>query len=820
MASCSYIALREELLVELEKVLAIESLPSKTRGELQQICQRLRSKAFNIVLSGGHGGGKSTTFNAICDGREIVPRGAMSGRCACKISAQNLFDPDVEEYAELEWKQHDELLSMIIDLIEPCLRHRIPERFGAMCASEMVHNLRLSKSEDVVLIKACLEDEWEKYKLSPSDYDREETGKLDVLYISRLIVEYCGREEYAHIFSNDTVEDQCGNKEPVHTKIPVADLEKYIHLPHHWAERWLTKGAKSFSANEVAFAFLRSVMCHLHSPTLAKLGCVISECPGLLDYGFTSCTASESDQTMLEADAILYFVNGSRTLSNYDLIALKNIQNICQDHKLFIVINAKGKRDLLKSTIIPADLSFLRNAGFMNVNPDNLYVLNSLLGLCSRNGDAIKKGCLDSVSAERFVRAASWCDDSYPHDLVGLWPMVVEDNLRLYLSREEFARKNLYIDDCMALGDISGLNALLDAVETTIVRNKAEALLVSGGCRQIESAMNMLEGELNAKARMASESAATLTVWDAFAKDATTRIDTILEPQKANALVYDFFENVIVARIGDIAEEFSERFTSNIRSFLNIFKSLKKASLEARLNPLLKDSVLKVTMPTLKGWLKNVLSGDNIVCNDTLFAERRFIAGYLNVRLKDLDVGGLVHGERLGDLESGFADEFRDLPMRLSAIVSYLTFAPTCAAVIGIIPMALLLTTTVFTIVSYNRCVAKIRCAVRDKLRTELCRSFARPDVKAKLLDLGRGFVAVIQKQICAELKLAIEMKRMAYEERCKKVAWFSSPADTTQLLSSCALQTKHIEHLRAWCEKFEKHVMERSVIERRCQRD
>ena len=115
----NYSARRDELLSELQEILKIEGLPDKTAKELKAVSRKLVSNVFNIVLIGEFQGGKSTTFNSICDGREISPRGAMIKTSACKISAQNLPDPDAAEYAILEWKQESELIETIRKIIAP-----------------------------------------------------------------------------------------------------------------------------------------------------------------------------------------------------------------------------------------------------------------------------------------------------------------------------------------------------------------------------------------------------------------------------------------------------------------------------------------------------------------------------------------------------------------------------------------------------------------------------------------------------------------------------------------------------------------------------
>lgn len=848
-----YSSRRDELLAELQKILQIEGLPDGTRKELNSVSRKLISNVFNIVLIGEFQGGKSTTFNSICDGREISPRGAMIKTSACKISAQNLPDQDVEEYAVLEWKRQDELVLTMIDLVSPYLREKAPERFKSKQDADMVQELRLTNPDDVALLKVCLDEEWERYRKSPSDYDPEATGKLDILYIARLIIENCAAEEYRDKIEG--VEVDYGDRkeiEPVRTKVKIPDLAKYVVFPEKWSERWSEGDANGFSRGEVAFAFLGSVMCYLHSPNLARLGCVITDCPGLFASPWDTSVA---EQAMMASDAILYLIGGQKAMSNSDLRALKKIRSTGQEHKLFFAVNAKSKRDLLKSTIVPADIGFLHNAGFDKTSIDNVYVFHALLGLCSRNGVVIKGGNFEPISTERFVRVSQAADDSYPSDAATLWPMVVEDNLRNYLSRGEFANKDVYIEDVVALGDMSGLNALLDVIEKTVVLKKAEALLVAGGSKPINAAMALLEAELKSKERVAQETAENFAaeernareILDAFAEEATVKIDTILERRCANGLVHDFADNVILAHIDELSDQVSGKFADNVLCFNKLLTSLNKKALQEKMRPIVEDATNAVIKPAVMGWLHNIISGDNAVYNDTLLVERQNILDALTRKWKDMvvsDHGNLLEGLDqiiLSNPEGDFIptdvhpENFPGLggdlwgarlKMLLAtvltpilgavaavviALILYVVLPTFVAAIIGATPVIIpLLVGALFSVKLSDKIKAKIKDAVIARMRTELRLSFTKPEVKDKVLEGGRKIVLEIQKMIHKNLRSAIDKQRAVFEERCQDAARAFAVGDAErQRISAEAmkLRTEHIEPAHAWCEEFETAV-------------
>ena len=90
----------------------------KYREELERIKKKSQEDQFEIVLCGEFQGGKSTTFNAICDGRDLSPRGLGGGgikTSAAIISAQNISDENENERAEISYKTKNEFSKNICD---------------------------------------------------------------------------------------------------------------------------------------------------------------------------------------------------------------------------------------------------------------------------------------------------------------------------------------------------------------------------------------------------------------------------------------------------------------------------------------------------------------------------------------------------------------------------------------------------------------------------------------------------------------------------------------------------------------------------------
>ena len=92
MAPQKYEVRNKELLGLLKETLDI-GIPEPHNGILREIQRKCQEDQFEIALVGEFQGGKSTTFNALCDGREISPRGLGGGglKTRAKLTAGGLY---------------------------------------------------------------------------------------------------------------------------------------------------------------------------------------------------------------------------------------------------------------------------------------------------------------------------------------------------------------------------------------------------------------------------------------------------------------------------------------------------------------------------------------------------------------------------------------------------------------------------------------------------------------------------------------------------------------------------------------------------------
>lgn len=615
---------RNELINLLDDVLYINEINNDIKEEIQKTQKKLMENNFEIVLVGEFQSGKSTTFNAICDGREISPRGAMTKTSACKISASNLSNPNMKEYVEVTWKTDRELLLAIIGIVEPYLREECKERFGKATREQMIQHidveemnlkdvepLDLHNPSDLKLLKNAMTKEWEYYNKNRSKYEEE---KLDVLYIATLIAHFVNSNEIQNL----------RNK----LQVSINDMSKLVTFPMDWASRWQGNSAMAFKPEEISFAFLAEVHCYIHSPNLARLGCVITDCPGLFASPWDTEVAQKA---MLEANAILYLFGGQKTLRQGDLKALNEIRKMKMEHKLFYAINVKGKIRTVKNNILPENVAKLRAQGY-EVSEENIYLYHALLGLCYKNGMLLINGTMDYESKRRFIEVAKKIEPDYEDNFEDIWVEICDDMLHNIVRNESVGA--LDIDNVNKVRRYSGLKKLFNGIEETVIEKKAYAVLVSQGANRANAAMSQLESELKYKEMAALEDEekfrealleARLTL-EEFQTKAVEIVNGLKEESIGIQLAEDFEHEVVFTNVDAIANVATQKIIEDLITLKFVGKSMwvsitskfsnkQNKFLEEKMNPIFENAMKDICDPAALGWIEKIKQGENETYN-------------------------------------------------------------------------------------------------------------------------------------------------------------------------------------------------------------
>lgn len=429
-------------------------LDNQYTPELKAIRKRLFEGQFEIALIGEFQGGKSTTFNTLCGGREISPRGLGGGgvkTSAAVITAQNISDGETKnglsEWAEITWLSVGEI------------KHRICQ---VLHVDETNGNSNLNN---------LLQKAWES--VSPEDDDESEKLRIATL-------------QYRVISSVDF--DKISEKNIV----GIDEFQKMVKFPDEWENRWDDGFHSNFTIEESLFSCVDQVLVRLDSPALRHLGCRITDCPGLFASRWDTDKASE---VMNRANAIWYLLDGRKQIGQGDERALKYIKEFHWEDKCFFSLNCRNEQ-ISTEAIFKTDAAKLRSRGFRS---ENLFKYNALLSfrlaqlafsanelgekdlsclaLESKPKAVVSETMRELKSDKRNIRKAI-------EGLIIKCVRIVDGDLADELVEELRICSQLTEEHIALLANEAGFNSILTNIAKWVVPNRARSILIDHGTRK------------------------------------------------------------------------------------------------------------------------------------------------------------------------------------------------------------------------------------------------------------------------------------------------------------------------------------------------
>lgn len=452
-----YARFRNELVGIIDEFVSHKDMvdpDGKSIAQLTAVKNRLFESQFEIALIGEFQGGKSTTFNALCGGREISPRGLGTGgvkTSAAVITAQNIAGNEtrngLSEWAEIKW----------LDKLE--LRKRIAYALGVECGNSIPDNDKLSHALRVA---------WDK--LTPDSDDER-----DMLQIATLQL---------RLLSSDTYEEFSGR-----TIVAIDEFQRYVQFPKSWEMRWAEKKMDAdFSIEECLFAALDSVLVRIHSKYLERLGCRVTDCPGL----FVSKWDTDRALTVMSrSNAVWYLLNGNKEMAKEQKKVLQSIRQGGWHSKCFFTLNVKGDEASTEG-ILRANAAKIKNAGFNvegRVFKYNAAVAFRLAQLDFANERGLGTRDIDCLAVESANKR-----NKYEDVLTRLASASTTEHIEaireqiytvLLMARNyDPSLRTLNEDELKAeLENFAGLKSIVRSLERHVIsRGAAEILLGNKGC--------------------------------------------------------------------------------------------------------------------------------------------------------------------------------------------------------------------------------------------------------------------------------------------------------------------------------------------------
>ena len=170
--------------------------------------------------------------------------------------------------------------------------------------------------------------------------------------------------------------------------------------------KWMDKHNAKFKDEEILFSCLDRVLVRIHAPQLGRLGCRITDCPGLFVSKWDNDRAME---VMNRSHAIWYLLNGEKQIDEKAKDALRLIKDNKWEEKCFFSVNVR-KNEQATNKILETDRSILKERKF---NSENIFLYNAFLSFRAWQLLEMEK---KTVSERDLECLADEAGEDYPKD--------------------------------------------------------------------------------------------------------------------------------------------------------------------------------------------------------------------------------------------------------------------------------------------------------------------------------------------------------------------------------------------------------------------
>lgn len=469
-----YTEYRDILVDVLGKACLVRELTPEELNVFATSMRRLTTDEFNVVLIGEFQGGKSTTFNALCGGREISPRGKGIKTSAICITATALADKDAAEYSDVAWKTDRQLLDSISALTRDITAEDLNAAVKEGDAFVLADHFNLSNPLHMEVLRRCID---EQIMLLPMASDRN--MMLDQIRLAAII----------HAFYSNPAIRRLKEK----TRYGVDDVARFVVFPEKWATSWHKSqdvGAE-FTADQVAFAFIDSIGVYIHSRELSRLGCSITDCPGLFASSYDTVVAMRA---MARANAIIYLLNGEKEMGEVDERVVRMIgESDTLASRTFFAVNERTN-PVKTQNIINQDK--MRISDILGRETEvSISPYNALLYFLSETGRKYAGGHLDVVSESRFLDVAE--KSGFPaQGFTQVWMELVESIGFAVRNKALMAVDGLTAESAEVCAVESHGSEVMGLVNSFILKDKARSIIVDNGVNRICRAVDAVDARL------------------------------------------------------------------------------------------------------------------------------------------------------------------------------------------------------------------------------------------------------------------------------------------------------------------------------------
>ena len=485
----------ETELAEMEstglKLKAEHSRYSEQADEMIKIARRKKNECgnsmFSLALGAEFQGGKSTTVNAVADGREVCPRGNGGGgirtsACAVRV-AYSLNDT---EEVSIDWKSPEQLAKDIaywlgMDGMQITLEQLVKDSKLLPSVFDMTKS---QLSDDAIeQLHDNNEGSGEKVELSTALDRTQQILMLISFYGDPHIKRWQNRKTFSREEAMSFLAFPEDNK-PRWGKILFDIKSGKIKNISDLTERI----RKDFRPQNAMYLFISMVNVYVPSDYLKSIGITVVDTPGM--------NISDSDtyvalQCMADSAAIFYLFSGEKELSNDDKKALMEIKRAKLADKVFFGMNFR-KNPKVRSRIEESILADLQMLGYTAKHQKRLLHYNAFLAQRAKQGMLILSGKMNQAGKDKLMSEAkeAGCE---VNDVTQAWIETTDTVLHDIKAEgwRDFGDMGLCQESVELVYRASQWKETMDAILEYVLRNKGRILLSDYIAKPVKSVLDL-----------------------------------------------------------------------------------------------------------------------------------------------------------------------------------------------------------------------------------------------------------------------------------------------------------------------------------------
>ena len=295
----------------------------KHTATICRVAENCKNGKFLALFLGDFQSGKSTTIDALCDGRHISAIGDGTATSAVLV----MVSYGKEESLQIDWRAKEQFLP-IFERIK-----RVMPEYDWVSFDLEQRDERIKLTNAIGQIRQRENKSVKGHTLNQSD--------VKFLMLCDLILAFYGTEVL---------------QAKKASLLSISNISDITRFPEDGETKWKKDGVKGFTIDEAIFVFINSVSCTTPSETLKKLNCTIVDSPGLFNSAYDTMV---TESAMVAAHAIIYVLPYYKGIGQDVCGSLYDIKNRYPDvhKKLFIVNNIDS---LKENAFVESNCAFIK----------------------------------------------------------------------------------------------------------------------------------------------------------------------------------------------------------------------------------------------------------------------------------------------------------------------------------------------------------------------------------------------------------------------------------------------------------------------------